>query len=72
MSKTNPKSNSDLDFAAELQSLEQITEYLESDEVNLEEAIAQFELATKKAASLKKYLDEAELRVDALKQKFDS
>jgi exodeoxyribonuclease VII small subunit len=69
---TNPKSNSELDFAAELKTLEQITEYLESDEVNLDEAIKQFELATQKAARLKKYLEEAELKIETLKQKFDN
>lgn len=70
MTKINPKSNSELDFASELKSLEQITEYLESDEVNLDEAIKQFELATQKAAKLKQYLEEAELKVDTLKQNF--
>lgn len=49
--------------------LNQIVEYLESDEVTLSEMIGKFEKAMKLAKECKDYLSEAEQKIIDIKQK---
>ena len=64
----NPKN----DFAAKLAELEQITEWFESDQVDLNAALAKFERGMELSDQLKKELQLVENRVEKIKQKFDA
>lgn len=59
------------DFGQKLKELETITEWFESDEVDLNAALAKFERGMELADDLKKELQQVENRVDKIKQKFD-
>lgn len=60
-----------VDFGAKLKELEAITEWFESDEVDLDAALAKFERGMELATELKKELGEVENRVEKIKQRFD-
>ena len=59
------------DFGAKLAELEAITEWFESEEVDLNQALAKFERGMKLANELKGELDQVENRVEKIKAKFD-
>lgn len=63
---------SDKTFAQKLAELEQITEWFESDKVDLNDALAKFERGMALAEELKKELQVVENKVEAIKQKFDA
>lgn len=58
-------------FGAKLHELEAITEWFESEEVDLNAALAKFERGMQLAGELKSELDQAENRVEKIKAKFD-
>lgn len=60
------------DFGAKLQELEAITEWFESDEVDLNAALAKFERGMQLADELKRELAQIENRVETIKAKFDA
>lgn len=51
--------------------LEEIAQYLQSSEVDLDQAIAQYEKGIEIAKNLRSYLRTAENKVETLKQNFD-
>lgn len=59
------------DFGKKLKELEAITEWFESDEVDLNAALTKFERGMELADELKKELQLVENRVETIKQKFD-
>jgi exodeoxyribonuclease VII small subunit len=59
-------------FTQKLQELEAITEWFESDKVDLNEALAKFERGMELAGDLKKELQTVENKVEKIKQKFDT
>lgn len=59
------------DFGKKLKELEDITAWFESDQVDLNEALAKFERGMELAGELKKELQAVENRVVKIKQKFD-
>ncbi len=59
------------DFGGKLNELESITDWFESDAVDLNEALKKFERGMVLADDLKKELAEVENRVEKIKQKFD-
>jgi exodeoxyribonuclease VII small subunit len=63
--------NDNQQFGAKLKELETITEWFESDEVDLNEALAKFERGMQLANELKKELQQVENRVEKIKQRFD-
>lgn len=69
--KVKTKPNSDFDFSLSLDELEQIAEYLQGNEVNLDLAIKKYERGVELASQLKAYLKEAENKVNTIKQSFD-
>ncbi len=60
------------DFGSKLKELEAITEWFESDEVDLNAALQKFERGMHLADELKKELGEIENRVEVIKRKFDA
>ncbi len=71
MTKSNATAGSnDFDFAISMAELENITAYLESADVDLDEAIKKFERGSKLAKELKDYLANAENTIEQLKQDF--
>ncbi|TAK88805.1 exodeoxyribonuclease VII small subunit [Patescibacteria group bacterium] len=60
------------DFGTKLKELEAITEWFESDEVDLDAALTKFERGMELASELKKELGEVENRVEKIKQRFDT
>ena len=60
------------DFGAKLKELEAITEWFESDDVELDAALSKFERGMQLAGELKKDLQEIENRVEVIKQRFDA
>ena len=68
--KTDPKSA--LSFKEKLQELDKITAALESDDIDLQEAISYFERGTELAAELQDQLDKAELQIKTIRQKFQA
>jgi exodeoxyribonuclease VII small subunit len=60
-------SKKDIDFNKATEELKDITEYLESDEVNLEEAIKRYKRGSELADEIKAYLDEAENTIRSIK-----
>lgn len=63
--------NKPTDFGSKLKELEAITDWFESDDVDLNEALKKFERGMQLADDLKKELAEVENRVETIKQKFD-
>lgn len=59
-------------FDEALKELEAITEWFESEDVDLDAGIAKFERGMELAALLKAHLAEAENRVEKIKQKFSA
>src|SRR5665213_2685741 len=60
------------DFGAKLKELETITEWFESDEVDLNAALAKFERGMQLADELKRELQQVENRVEKIKARFDA
>jgi exodeoxyribonuclease VII small subunit len=60
------------DFGAKLAELEAITAWFESDEVDLNAALAKFERGMELAAELKQELQQVENRVEVIKAKFEA
>lgn len=67
MSKTKPQSN--FKYSDALKELEEITAYLESSDVDLDEAIKRFDRGSELAAQIEKHLQEAENKVKTIKIK---
>lgn len=65
MKTSKPKS--DFKYSEALKELESITEYLESADVDLDEAIKKFERGAEIASQLEKKLKEAENKVKTIK-----
>ncbi len=59
-------------FAEAFAELEQLTEWFETEEVDLDEGLAKFERGLELAQVCKKKLAEVENKVTILKQKFES
>lgn len=57
-------------FRDKLQELDKITTALESDDIDLQEAISAFERGTELAAELQDQLDKAEQQIETIRQKF--
>ena len=72
MSEAPNKPASNFDFSASMKELEEIAAYLESSDVDLDEAIAKFERGAALAGELKQYLASAENKVTQLKQDFSA
>ncbi|MBI2797876.1 exodeoxyribonuclease VII small subunit [Candidatus Saccharibacteria bacterium] len=68
---TKKDTGANFNFSDSLKELEEITDYLESSEVDLARAIARFERGTELAKELKSYLQTAKNRVATLKQNFE-
>jgi exodeoxyribonuclease VII small subunit len=60
------------DFGAKLKELEAITAWFESEEVDLGEALTRFERGMTLADELKKELQQAENRIEKIKERFDA
>jgi exodeoxyribonuclease VII small subunit len=65
----NTKQN--FNFSQKLKELDEITSYLDSNEVELTVAMNKFEQGTAIAQELKLYLESAENKVETLKQNFE-
>lgn len=65
MSKTSNKN--DFDFTQAMRELEDITSYLESDDVQIEEAMKKFERGSELAIQIKNYLQDAENTISTIK-----
>ena len=61
---------SEFDFAASLKELEAITTWFESDEIDLDQALAKFERGMKLAAALRQHLSQTENRIEKIRQQF--
>ena len=59
------------DFGSKLKELEAITAWFESDEVDLNAALAKFERGMELANELKQELQQVENRVEKIKARFD-
>ena len=60
------------DFGKELKELEQIVEWFESGDADLDAALPKFERGMELATKLKKHLDQIENKVEVIKKKFDT
>ena len=60
------------DFAAGLKELEEITEWFESENVELDQGLKKFERGVELVAQLRQQLQVAENRVKEIKQKFEA
>ncbi|HUC87435.1 MAG TPA: exodeoxyribonuclease VII small subunit [Candidatus Saccharimonadales bacterium] len=69
--KSEP-TKSDPDFGTKLTELEAITRWFESEEVDLNAALAKFERGMQLADELKQELGKIENRVEKIKAKFDA
>lgn len=67
MSKT--KQPSKFKYSDALKELEEITEYLESSDVDLDEAIKRFDRGSELAAQIEQHLQEAENKVKSIKSR---
>lgn len=65
-------SDKQFDFEGKLKELEEITAWLESDEADLDQALAKFERGMALSAELKKQLAETENRVEKIKRQYDA
>ncbi|HET7629834.1 MAG TPA: exodeoxyribonuclease VII small subunit [Candidatus Saccharimonadales bacterium] len=59
------------DLKQDLKDLESIVDWFESDDLDLEQAMAKFDEGVKKADAIKKQLSELENKIDVLSQRFD-
>lgn len=66
MPKTS-KLNSDFKYSLAIKELQEITEYLESSEVDLDEAIAKFDRGSKLASQIEEHLKYAENKIKTIK-----
>lgn len=66
---TKNKSQSNFKYSEALKELEEITTYLESSDVDLDEAIKRFERGSELAAQIEQHLQEAENIVKTIKAK---
>ncbi len=64
---TNSNNMKDFDFSTAMQELEEITTYLESDDVEIEKAMQKFERGSELAKQIKSYLQDAENTVTTIK-----
>ena len=62
----------DFDFAAKLAELEKVLEWFESDDIDLDKAIAQYELGVQISQELQDYLKKMENKVKVIKAKSSS
>lgn len=69
--KTRAKQDSNFDFGKSMTELEEIADYLQGSEVNLDEAIKKYERGTEIARQLRDYLKSAENKIETLKKNFD-
>ena len=60
------------DFAAKLKELEEITDWFESENVELDQGLQKFERGIELVAQLRQQLQTAENRVQEIKHKFDA
>lgn len=60
------------DFGAKLAELEAITEAIDSEHIDLDEAVTKFERGMELAGQLKEHLRVVENRVQAIKARFDT
>lgn len=69
MTKTSNtrKDTKDFDFASAIKELEDITDYLESSDVELDKAVEKFKRGSELATKLKKYLQETENTIESIK-----
>ncbi|MDQ5943480.1 MAG: Exodeoxyribonuclease small subunit [Patescibacteria group bacterium] len=69
MTKTSNtrKDLKDFDFASAIKELEDITDYLESSDVELDKAVEKFKRGSELATKLKKYLQETENTIKSIK-----
>lgn len=58
------------DFSKKLKKLEDIVEWFESEDIDLDKAVDKFEDGMKLAGELKKYLETVENRVEKVKKSF--
>lgn len=72
MAKQPPRPASDFDFAKAMAELEEIADFLESDDIDLAQAIKKFERGAQLAVQLKTYLAHAETKIQTIKKNFDS
>lgn len=63
--------HSETDFGQKLKELEEITDWFESDKVDLNQALEKFERGMSLASELKGELTQIENRVEVIKQRFD-
>jgi exodeoxyribonuclease VII small subunit len=61
----------DTDFSKQIQELEEITAWFESDDVDLSQALAKFERGMVLVADLRGELQQVENKVEKIKQRFD-
>lgn len=62
----------DFDFAARLKELEEITNWFESEKVDLDQGLDKFERGVELIAALRKHLQGVENRVEQIKLKFEA
>lgn len=67
---SNTSDQKDFDFRAALKELEQITDYLESPDVELDRAVDKFKRGAQLAKDIKNYLEETENVVQTIKADF--
>lgn len=61
------KQNSDFKYSEAIKELQQITEYLESSDADLDEAIEKFDRGSKLAAEIELHLQKAENKIKTIK-----
>lgn len=66
-----PAKKTQKNFAENFKELEEITEWFESDDVDLEKGLAKFERGLELAQECKKTLKDVENKVEEIKKKFD-
>lgn len=63
------KQHSDFKYSEAIKELEEITDYLEGSNVDLEEAIKRFDRGAELASSIERHLQQAENRIKTIKSK---
>lgn len=69
---TKANSTTEFDFTKAMHELEEITAYLESDDVQIDKAIEKFKRGSELALQIKTYLETAENTITTIKAKFDT
>ena len=67
MMTKNSKQNSSFKYSEAIKELQEITEYLESTDVDLDEAIEKFDRGSKLAAQIEDHLTNAENKIKTIK-----